>query len=117
MCEPMTHEDLRALMTLPDLELGDAVRALIAEYRARWAGMCSIPGSGGLYHIKILHIRDGDEELRQFAWWLCQQVIALRGLAQKQADNPARPGGAADALEHAGRDADSRLAAEENSNG
>ena len=109
MCEPMTHEDLRALMTLPDLELGDAVRALIAEYRARWAGMCSIPGSGGLYHIKILHIRDGDEELRQFACWLCQQVIALRGLA--------RSGEAADTVEHAGRDADSRLAAEENSNG
>ena len=113
MCEPMTHEDLRALMTLPDLELSDAVRALIAEYRAR---SYSIPGSGGLYHIKMLHIREGDEELQQFTYWLCRQVIALRGLAQKQADNPARPGGAADALEHAGRDADSRLAAEENSN-
>ena len=106
MCEPMTHEDLRALMTLPDLELSDAVRALIAEYRAR---SYSIPGSGGLYHIKMLHIRDGDEELRQFACWLCQQVIALRGLA--------RSGEAADTVEHAGRDADSRLAAEENSNG
>ena len=106
MFEPMTHEDLRALMTLPDLELGDAVRALIAEYRAR---SYSIPSSGGLYHIKILHIREGDEELRQFTCWLCQQVIALRGLA--------RSGEAADTVEHAGRDADSRLAAEENSNG
>ena len=106
MCEPMTHEDLRALMTLPDLELSDAVRALIAEYRAR---SYSMPGSGGLYHIKMLHIREGDEELQQFTYWLCRQVIALRGVA--------RSGEAADTVEHAGRDADSRLAAEENSNG
>jgi len=81
MFEPMTHEDLRALMTLSDLELGDAVRALITEYstRSRFT-----PGSGGLYHIKMLHIRDGDEELWQFTYWLCQQVIALRGLAAKE---------------------------------